>query len=331
MPYQPGSDNIEAHTIPLNSTHYGNQKEADVHAFAAFLETHATNLFLKSKNMRPFIISRSSTLGSNKYGFHWTGDNYASFDYLKSSITDNFLNQMWGFQMVGPDICGFGGNTTEELCSRWFQLAALYPFARSHNANDTKIQEPYALGDTVLQAAKTNLNLRYSLLKHYYSIFVGRKGLGSIYNPLFLMYPQDSMNFVDEIAETHFLIGNNLMGAPILEEGSTSRYVYFTTFNWFDLYTGKMYAPGTTKIENVQLTDKLPLFIREGGMILMQNTDKVRSTKDLDNQFHMVAGFHYDSKKSDPDHKLYEAQGSHISISDYNDETRVNFCITQGC
>ena len=71
------------------------------------------NLFLKSKNLRPFIITRSSTLGSNKYGFHWTGDNYANFDFLRGSIADNFLNQMWGFQMVGPDICGFGGNTTE--------------------------------------------------------------------------------------------------------------------------------------------------------------------------------------------------------------------------
>lgn len=97
----------------MNATHYGNKREADVHAFAAFLQTHATYLYLQSKGTRPFIITRSSTLGTNKYGFHWTGDNYASFSFLKGSIPDNFLNQMWGFQMVGPDICGFDGNTTE--------------------------------------------------------------------------------------------------------------------------------------------------------------------------------------------------------------------------
>ncbi len=73
-------------------------------------------------------------MGSHKYGFHWTGDNTAEFEFLKSSIADNFLNQLWGFQMVGPDICGFGGDTTEELCARWFQLGSLYPFARNHNA-----------------------------------------------------------------------------------------------------------------------------------------------------------------------------------------------------
>jgi len=39
LPYHPGSDNIESHTISLNSTHYGNQSEANVHAYSAFLET----------------------------------------------------------------------------------------------------------------------------------------------------------------------------------------------------------------------------------------------------------------------------------------------------
>jgi len=85
------------------------------------------------KNQRPFIITRSTSLGSHKYGFHWTGDNRAEWPYLKGSIADNFNFQLYGIQMVGPDICGFGGNTNEELCSRWFQLAALYPFARNHN------------------------------------------------------------------------------------------------------------------------------------------------------------------------------------------------------
>lgn len=132
IPYHPGNDTIETQAIPLNATHYGEQLQQNVHTFFGFMETHATNLFLNQKG-RPFIITRSNTLGSNKYGFHWTGDNYANFSFLKTSISGNFLFNVWGIQMVGSDICGFGGNATEENCARWFQLGSLFPFARNHN------------------------------------------------------------------------------------------------------------------------------------------------------------------------------------------------------
>ena len=76
------------------------------------LQTAATYEYLKNHNKRPFIITRSTAVGSNKFGFHWTGDNAATFSFLKGSISDNFYFQMWGIQMVGADICGFTLNTT---------------------------------------------------------------------------------------------------------------------------------------------------------------------------------------------------------------------------
>lgn len=76
------------------------------------MEAHATFEFLKGKG-RPFILSRSHTFGSNGYAAHWTGDNYSNFTFLRMSISSNFMNGLWGMQMVGSDICGFGGNATE--------------------------------------------------------------------------------------------------------------------------------------------------------------------------------------------------------------------------
>lgn len=99
--------------------------------------------------------------------------------------------------MVGPDICGFGGNTNVELCARWFQIGALYTFARNHNDLNGISQEPYALGPVVLESAKTNLKLRYSLLKYFYSLMVNKKGLGTIWRPLFFEFPFDANTYVD--------------------------------------------------------------------------------------------------------------------------------------
>ena len=102
-------------------------------------------------------MSRSTFAGSGQFTAHWTGDNHAAFDELYLSIPSMFSFQIDLFQMIefvlailtfnlfgitqiGSMICGFGGDATEELCTRWMQLGAFYPFMMNHNDMHAKVK-----------------------------------------------------------------------------------------------------------------------------------------------------------------------------------------------
>ena len=79
----------------------------------------------------------------------------------------------------------------------------------------------------MLLTAQISLRQRYSLLKQLYTTLLNLNGAGSFYRPIFFEFFEDTLAFNEDYVETQFLIGNYLMGAPIVEEGQHMRKVYF--------------------------------------------------------------------------------------------------------
>jgi alpha-glucosidase len=179
--------------------------------------------------------------------------------------------------MIGSDVCGFGGNTTEELCARWAMLGGFYPFFRNHNSIDSIPQEFYRW-PVVAEAARKIIDIRYRLLDYLYTAFHRQSETGEPFlQPLFYLYPGDARTFGNE---AQFFYGDAILVSPVVEAGATSVEAYFPDDRFYDWFTGKIVQgmKENVELESVSVTD-IPIHIRGGSIIPLRSKSAMTTTE----------------------------------------------------
>ncbi|GAB0201266.1 maltase-glucoamylase, intestinal-like [Grus japonensis] len=128
---------------------------------------------------RGIVITRSTYPSSGKWSGHWLGDNTAAWNQLDKSIIGMMEFSLFGISYTGADICGFFGDSEYELCARWMELGAFYPFSRNHNGNGAQRQDPVAWNSTFEDISRKVLNIRYTLLPYLYTLMYEANAHGS--------------------------------------------------------------------------------------------------------------------------------------------------------
>ncbi|GJM32542.1 MAG: alpha-glucosidase [Saprospiraceae bacterium] len=233
---------------------------------------------------RPFLLTRASFSGGQRFASVWTGDNIASWEHLRLANIQCQRLSISGFSFVGTDIGGFVDMPDGELFVRWLQLAAFHPLYRVHSmGNNTDgaaeadadavqeaetsnrmDQEPWAFGEPYTELAKVAISFRYKLLPYLYTAFRQYVTHGiPVLKPLSFVAESDPEALK---REEEFMVGDALLVSPVLETGIKEQQVYLPAGVWLNYYEGTIYEGGQFITSQLQ-DDRLPIFVKAGAVI----------------------------------------------------------------
>lgn len=206
----------------------------------------------RKKNERTYGLSRAANAGSVSYPYAIYNDNYSHRDFITALVNASFSGLLWE-----PEVRASG--SSEEWVRR-MQTVCFSPMAMINAwADGTK---PWSFPD-VYAACQDVAFLRMQMLPYLYSTFAQYYFEGKP--------PFRAMQLVDGfdpniVIKDQYMVGDNLLVAPLFA-GETERKVVLPPGTWFDFYTGKAAGEGTITVSPG--LGKIPLFVRNGGMIPM--------------------------------------------------------------
>lgn len=232
-------------------------------------------------------LTRAAYPGSQRFGaIVWNGDIQSRFLNLKMSIKSGLSMGMCGIPWWNSDIGGFFGGDIEsdyfrELIVRWFQFGVFCPVMRLHGTRQRPsyhvdrhpgIIEPsggdneiWCFGDENYPVLKSLIELRERLKDYTCKYMDEASSTGApIMRPMFWHYQDDEICYT---LEDQYMYGEDILFAPIYEQGQTEREVYLPKGKWIFARTGEVFEGGRF-ISCSAAVNEFIAFVREGSEVI---------------------------------------------------------------
>ena len=273
----------------------------EIHNVYGMLNSEGTfeGLLKLRPNERPFVMTRASFAGGQRYAVTWTGDNSSTWNHLRMTMPQLMNLGLSGFSMAGADVGGFAGSPSPELLTKWLEVAAFQPIDRDHSAKGTRPHEVWVDGPAHEAIRRRFIEERYRLLPYLYTTAEETSHTGvPLMRPLFVEFPhatadEHPIDLDDNGSE--FLVGKDLLIAPNPSPDEIAPYeVHLPPGTWFDYWTGEHFERNNkTQASDLEQRDKLnankplmitpslevlPVYVRGGSILpiepLTQSTEE---------------------------------------------------------
>jgi alpha-D-xyloside xylohydrolase len=218
------------------------------------LMQHMTAGWFREKNQRTYGLIRASNAGASSFPYVIYDDYYSHKDFITALINSSFAGVLWT-----PEV---RASATAEEWVRRMQSVCFSPMAMLNAWSDGT--RPWSFPE-VEKAVKEVANLRMQLMPYLYSTFAQYRFEGK--PPFRAMSLAEGAADLKNGIKDQYMMGDNILVAPMFA-GERSRKVYLPAGKWYDFYTGEL-AGENEAIDVTPGLDKIPLFVKDGGIIPM--------------------------------------------------------------
>lgn len=297
-------------------------------------------------NKRAIVLTRQEygSFDHHKYPIGFSADTYISWESLKYNleITVSGANNgvYWSHDIGGHMAKNGDAADKTELFARWIQSGAMTPFNRLHatggvtiDKRKSHIRRPWEWGDTVLNSARKIMQLKYKLMPYVYTLNRNAYDSGLIMTRgMYFDYPQYSDAY--KYASSQYMIGPSILVAPITNaseevnglKGKAFKNLWIPEGTWYDYFSGEsITGPIETMVSKT--IDEMPIFIKEGAIIPMQEYMEYIDQKPLNN---LIIEFYQASKELKSTFNLYEDDGDSMEYTNNQFRwTEINYAFSE--
>jgi alpha-glucosidase len=231
----------------------------------------------RNPGKRIFQMTRSAYAGLQRYTFGWSGDSgngndvTEGWDQLAAQIPMALSAGMSVLPFWACDISGYCGDIKDygamaELYVRWMQFGVFNPLSRAHHEGNNAA-EPWLFGTEAEKICQSAIQLKYRLFPYFYTYAREAYDKGwPLMRALLLEYPNDPLTYN---ANGEFLLGKELLVAPVVKKGAVTKKIYLPEGSWIDFNDGRTEYEGAQTITYKAPLNVIPILVRKGSMIPM--------------------------------------------------------------